>query len=102
MREISSKIKTIEELAKILNNFKEKGKKIVHCHGVFDLLHPGHIRYFEAAKKKGDILVVTITKDEYVNKGPDRPYFNEQLRLESVAAIECVDYVRTKQLAFSC
>jgi len=93
MREISSKIKTIEELAKILNNFKEKGKKIVHCHGVFDLLHPGHIRYFEAAKKKGDILVVTITKDEYVNKGPDRPYFNEQLRLESVAAIECVDYV---------
>lgn len=89
-REISFKIKTLDELAQILRGLN---KRVVHCHGVFDLLHPGHIKYFEAAKKKGDILVVTITKDEYVNKGPGRPVFNQYLRAESVAAIECVDYV---------
>jgi len=88
-----SKIKTIDELAPILDGLRKKGKKIVHCHGVFELLHPGHIRHFEEAKSKGNILVVTITKDEYVNKGPGRPIFKEALRLESLAAIESVDYV---------
>ncbi|MCM8820152.1 MAG: PfkB family carbohydrate kinase [Candidatus Omnitrophica bacterium] len=92
-KDIYSKIKTIDELAKILENFRRQGKKIVHCHGVFDLLHPGHIKHLEAAKKKGDILVVTVTKDEYVNKGPGRPIFNERLRAESLASLECVDFV---------
>ncbi len=92
-RNIYSKIKTINELSKVLTTLRKNGKKIVHCHGVFDLLHPGHIKYFESAKKKGDILAVTITKDQYVNKGPGRPIFNENLRAESVSAIECVDYV---------
>lgn len=92
-RDIDSKIKTIDELSKILNSLNKRGKKIVHCHGVFDLLHPGHIKHFEVAKKKGDILIVTLTKDEYVNKGPGRPIFNQQLRAESVAAIGCVDFV---------
>lgn len=92
-RDINSKIKTIDELSAILNSLNKRGKKIVHCHGVFDLLHPGHIKHFEVAKNKGDILIVTLTKDEYVNKGPGRPVFNQQLRAESVAAIECVDFV---------
>lgn len=92
-REHQSKIKTIHELGIILKGLREKGKKIVHCHGCFDLLHPGHIRHFQAAKKKGDILVVTLTKDEYVNKGPGRPIFNHHLRADSIAALECVDYV---------
>lgn len=92
-REIHSKIKTLEQLRKILEDSRKKGKRIVHCHGVFDLLHPGHLKHFEAAKKKGDILVVTVTKDEYVNKGPGRPIFNQYLRAESIAALECVDYV---------
>jgi len=92
-RDTESKIKTLEELTVIVREAKSKGRKVVHCHGVFDLLHPGHIRHFEAAKKKGDLLAVTITKDEYVNKGPGRPIFDQQLRAESVAAIECVDYV---------
>jgi rfaE bifunctional protein nucleotidyltransferase chain/domain len=91
--DINSKIKTINELSKILEALREKGKKIVHCHGVFDLLHPGHIKHFEAAKQKGDILVVTLTKDEYVNKGPGRPIFNQYLRAETLAAIQCVDFV---------
>lgn len=92
-RDIHSKVKSIDELAKITSALRKKGKKIIHCHGVFDLLHPGHIKHFETAKKKGDILVVTITQDEYVNKGPGRPIFNQQLRAETIAAVEFVDYV---------
>lgn len=68
-------------------------KKIVHCHGVFDLLHVGHIKHFQSAKELGDILVVTITADRFVNKGPGRPYFTESLRAEAIAALACVDYV---------
>ena len=88
-----SKIKRIDELAKIMARLRKDGKKIVLCHGVFDLLHPGHIKHFEVAKKKGDILIVTVTQDQYVNKGPGRPIFSEQLRAESISAMECVDYV---------
>ena len=87
------KIKTLDELAGIVQELKRKGKKIVHCHGVFDLLHPGHIRHFEAARKQGDALIVTLTKDKYVNKGPGRPVFNQRLRAESIAALGSVDFV---------
>ena len=66
---------------------------VVLCHGVFDLLHIGHIKYFEEAKSMGDILVVTLTPDKFVNKGPGRPVFNQQLRAEAISALECVDYV---------
>ena len=66
---------------------------IVLCHGVFDLLHIGHIKYFQKAKEFGDTLIVTITSDKYVNKGSGRPIFNEQLRAEAIASLECVDYV---------
>lgn len=87
------KIKSLTELEKIIAKLKKSGKKVVHCHGVFDLMHPGHIHHFYAARKKGDCLIVTITKNEYVGKGPGRPVFNQRLRAESVAAVECVDYV---------
>ena len=63
------------------------------CHGVFDLLHLGHIKHFEKAKSLGDILVVSITADKFVNKGPGRPAFNESDRAESISAIKDVDYV---------
>ena len=63
------------------------------CHGVFDLLHIGHIKHFKEAKNLGDILVVTLTPDRYVNKGPGRPAFNEKLRLEAIAALDVVDFV---------
>ncbi|MCU7495321.1 MAG: adenylyltransferase/cytidyltransferase family protein [Ignavibacteria bacterium] len=89
---MKSKILSIQELAQVLKELK-KTKKIVHCHGVFDLLHIGHIKHFEKAKKYGDILVVSITPDRYVNKGPSRPAFNEKLRSEAIAALEAVDYV---------
>lgn len=67
--------------------------RIVQCHGVFDLLHVGHIKHFQKAKEYGDILVVTLTPDHYVNKGPNRPCFTAQLRAEAIAALDCVDHV---------
>lgn len=87
------KIVELEKLAKTVGDLKDKGKRIVLCHGCFDLMHPGHIKYFQSAKKMGDILIVTLTPDEYVDKGPGRPVFNQNLRADSIAALECVDYV---------
>lgn len=91
------KIKPLNELAELLSSLQSEGNKIVHCHGVFDLLHVGHIRYLEHAKKMGDTLVVTVTQDHHVNKGPNRPAFTEHLRAESLAALDCVDYVAINQ-----
>ena len=87
------KVKDIEELAELVGAARASGKKIVHCHGVFDLLHIGHIRHFQQAKELGDVLVVTATPDEYVNKGEGRPAFGERLRAEAIAALDCVDFV---------
>ena len=87
------KILDLDKLAEELSDLKSKGKKIVHCHGCFDMMHPGHIKYFQASKKLGDILVVTVTPDQYVDKGSGRPVFDQYLRTESIAALECVDYV---------
>ncbi len=89
----TDKIKTLDELEKIVRDLKKRGKKVVLCHGVFDLLHPGHIKHFEAARREGDALVVTLTEDRYVGKGPGRPVFNQRLRAETIANIGSVDYV---------
>jgi len=91
------KILLFEKLAERIRVLKSQGKIIVHCHGCFDLMHPGHIKYFQASKQMGDILVVTLTPDKYVDKGPERPVFDETLRAESIAALECVDYVAINQ-----
>lgn len=88
-----NKITELDRLAKILGGLRAEGKRVVHCHGVFDLLHIGHIRHLEQAKKYGDVLVVTLTADIHVNKGPHRPVFGEGLRAEAIAALSCVDYV---------
>src|SRR5690242_11299404 len=72
---------------------KHAGARIVHAHGVFDVLHAGHLAYLESAKRFGDILVVTVTADRFVNKGPGRPYFNGNIRANMLAALEIVDYV---------
>ena len=78
---------------KYLLNFKKNKKKIVLCHGVFDLLHPGHIHHFNEAKKLGDILIVSLTADKFVSKGLRKPFFNQDLRLKSILSLKCVDYV---------
>ena len=90
----SEKIKSLADLADILDNKRSSQPlTVAHCHGVFDLLHIGHIRHFEEAKEMADILVVTITPDHYVNKGPHRPAFTDTLRAEAIAALDCADFV---------
>lgn len=90
---IRNKIKSPETLAKIVADLKERGKKVVQCHGVFDIVHPGHLRHFNQAKKEGDVLVVSLTRDKYVRRGPGRPIFNEHLRAESLASLAVTDFV---------
>lgn len=75
-----------------LDQFRNK-KKIVLCHGVFDVLHYGHIAHLNQAKTFGDILVVSITDDVFVNKGPDRPIFSSLIRAKTILNIEAVDFV---------
>lgn len=87
----NDKILPFEALTTIREKFKNQ--IIVHCHGVFDVLHAGHLAYFESAKKLGDILIVTLTSDQYVNKGPGRPYYSESIRSRMIAAMQVVDYV---------
>ena len=90
---MKQKIFSLEKLQKFIVKEKLKKKKIVLCHGVFDLLHIGHIKHFKEAKQNGDILVVTLTPDIFVNKGPNRPAFNEKLRMEALASLDDIDYV---------
>lgn len=90
---MKKKVYNLNNIGNVLENEKQKGHKIVHCHGCFDLIHHGHIKHFEAAKQFGDILVVTVTEDRFVNKGPDRPFFNHNIRAHNLAALELVDYV---------
>ncbi|MFA6549214.1 MAG: adenylyltransferase/cytidyltransferase family protein [Candidatus Margulisiibacteriota bacterium] len=87
------KIVSIKEATLLIRAIKAEGKKVVHCHGCFDLMHPGHIKYFQSAKAMGDLLIVTLTPDIYVDKGPGRPVFDQNLRAESIAALECVNLV---------
>ena len=90
---MKQKIQSIKSLAGLIKLKKLQGKKIVQCHGVFDLLHIGHVKHFKEAKKLGDILVVTITSDSFVNKGPGRPAFNQEQRSEGISSLDCVDFV---------
>jgi len=90
---VSSKILPFGRAAAVFRNLGRQRKRIVQCHGTFDLVHPGHVIHFEEAKKLGDVLVVTITAASQVNKGPGRPFFNDALRAKALAALEVVDYV---------
>ena len=96
-REIGHKIVPIDKLAPLCAQAQHEGRIVVHCHGVFDLLHIGHIRYFEQAKRMGNLLIVTVTPDRYVDKGPHRPAFSQSLRCEAIASLTCVDYVAINQ-----
>jgi rfaE bifunctional protein nucleotidyltransferase chain/domain len=88
-----SKIKSIAELGEIAAAARARGQTVALCHGVFDLLHLGHARHVEAARQESDLLMVTVTADQFVNKGPGRPIFPELLRAEMLAALGCVDWV---------
>ncbi len=87
------KIFNIDIVLKKIKIQKKNQLKIGLCHGVFDLLHLGHIKHFKEAKKYCDILIVSITSDQFVNKGPNRPAFNQFQRMEALEALEEIDFV---------
>jgi rfaE bifunctional protein nucleotidyltransferase chain/domain len=93
------KLVTRTILSKLLSELRRqkpgeaKAPTVVQCHGCFDIVHPGHIRYLQFARAQGDVLIVSITGDSEVNKGDQRPYIPQELRAENLAALECVDFV---------
>jgi rfaE bifunctional protein nucleotidyltransferase chain/domain len=91
----ASKIRTEQELAVVRDALDAKGRRLVFTNGCFDLLHVGHIRYLQAARALGDVLVVAVNGDDSVRalKGPSRPINNEQDRAEVLAALTCVDHL---------
>jgi cytidyltransferase-like protein len=86
------KIKTIDELCAAVGSRPRKNT-VVMCHGVFDLVHPGHIRHLVYAKEKADILVASLTADAHITKASYRPFVPQDLRALNLAALEMVDYV---------
>ena len=88
----SHKVKTPEQLREAIGPRPRK-KKVIMCHGTFDVVHPGHVRHLLYAKTKADILVASLTADEHIMKGNMRPYVPEDLRAINLAALEMVDYV---------
>lgn len=84
-----------DDAAALVRGHRSAGRRIVFTNGVFDLLHPGHVRYLQAARREGDALIVGINSDRSVraNKGPSRPIMPEQERAEVLEALECVDAV---------
>lgn len=91
------KIRSVAEVARVAEAGRLDGRRVVLAHGVFDLLHLGHVRHLEEARNHGDILIVTVTADRFVNKGPGRPVFSEHLRAQMLAALEQVDYVAVSE-----
>jgi bifunctional ADP-heptose synthase (sugar kinase/adenylyltransferase) len=89
---VNQKILTLEHLIEKVKELQQAGKVVVQSHGIFDLIHPGITMHLNAAKEQGDILIVTVIKDKDVRRGPGRPVFSEQFRVENVAALEMVDY----------
>ena len=94
-----NKIVTLDNLIQISKKIRAQNKKIVMCHGVFDLLHYGHIHHFNESKKLGDTLIVSITSSKFVNKGPGRPYFDNTIRAKSLEALKSIDYVFINEAA---
>lgn len=91
----SNKIIDFNQVISLIQKFKLNGKTVGLCHGGFDLLHPGHVKHFESAKKLCGVLIVSITSDQFVTsrKGYGRPIYTDQLRAYITASIEFVDYV---------
>ena len=92
IRKYDYKILEVKSLLKLLGKFPRQ-KKTIMCHGVFDVVHPGHIRQFIYAKSKAEILIVSLTADRHINKGSLRPHVPQNLRAFNLAALDIVDYV---------
>jgi rfaE bifunctional protein kinase chain/domain/rfaE bifunctional protein nucleotidyltransferase chain/domain len=89
-----SKVLALSQLERRVAHHRRRGERIVHCHGCFDVVHPGHLRYLQFARTQGDILVVSLTSDDAIEKEDGtRPFVPQELRAETLAAVELVDYV---------
>jgi rfaE bifunctional protein kinase chain/domain len=86
------KIKTPPEIARLIGDLPRK-RKVIMCHGVFDVVHPGHLRHLLYAKSKADVLIASLTADRHIAKGRYRPHVPQELRAINLAAFEIVDYV---------
>src|SRR4051812_29854799 len=93
----SGKIHSFDGLLALRASARAAGKTVVHCHGCFDIVHPGHIQHLQFAKSLGDLLIVSVSGDSHVSKGVNRPLVPDDLRASSVAALECVDCVYINQ-----
>src|ERR1700724_307124 len=95
MRSSESKIVSQQKLKSLVADHKKRGQTVVFANGCFDILHVGHKRYLEAARQRGDILIVAINNDASLRtlKGPGRPVLDEAARARLVAALRAVDYV---------
>jgi len=91
--DIHRKILDLPGLLDAVAEARRRGRTIVQCHGCFDIVHPGHIRYLQFARRQGDVLVVSLTGDSDITKGEQRPYIPQELRAENLAALEFVDCV---------
>jgi len=90
------KLRNVSELAQLVGP-SPRQKKVILCHGVFDVVHPGHVRHLAYAKSKADILIASVTGDRFIKKGIYRPHIPETLRALNLAAFEMVDYVMVDQ-----
>jgi rfaE bifunctional protein kinase chain/domain/rfaE bifunctional protein nucleotidyltransferase chain/domain len=86
-------ILSLDALSAVAESQRGEGRSVVLCHGMFDLIHLGHVRHLQKAKLEGDVLMVTVTADNFSRKGPGRPVFTDILRAEALVALACVDYV---------
>ncbi|NKE73146.1 adenylyltransferase/cytidyltransferase family protein [Candidatus Manganitrophus noduliformans] len=93
MNRSQDKVLKLEGLAEMVRRLKEDKKTVALCHGCFDIMHIGHLRHFEAVKAMADVVVVTVTPDRFVNKGPNRPVFPDDQRAELIAGLRVVDWV---------
>ena len=91
-KKYKAKIKTAVELAEVIGS-QPRDKRVIMCHGTFDVVHPGHIRHLMYASSKGDILIASVTADEFIEKANFRPYVPQDLRALNLAALDMVDYV---------
>jgi D-glycero-beta-D-manno-heptose 1-phosphate adenylyltransferase len=84
---------SLDDACRLVGRWRDDRKVIVFTNGVYDLLHPGHVRYLQAARREGDALIVGVNSDRSVraNKGPRRPINPEAERAEAIAALACVD-----------
>ena len=87
------KILSRTELLRMRGEARRTGLRVVHCHGCFDIVHPGHVRHLRHARSMGDVLLVSITGDLGVSKGVGRPLIPQELRAENLAELDCVDWV---------